>query len=786
MSDPRKGPAGAPLPFPVGLTVLILRFAIFTLVLTVLGTGARAETINVNQGGDLQDALYRAQPGDEVVLQAGATFSGNFVLPVKSGESYVTVRSSRSGELPEGARVSLSDAAKMARLETPNVAPVLRAPSGAHHYRFVGVEFTQGASVGQYGYNLIELGEDREADPARAAHHLEFDRCIVRARDSLTAVQRGITLNSASTVVKNSHISDIKWAGVETQAVGGWNGPGPFLIENNFLEAAGVNILFGGAPSANSGMMPSDITIRGNRIFKRPEWYGTQWTVKNLFELKSARRVVFDANDCENSWPMAQTGWAVILNAGGDSGAHSVIEDVQIVNSRFRNIANGINLRGMEDGDVAPRMRRVRIANNTFENVGAYSGESKLFQMLRASDSVTVDHNTARDSRHAVLIIEAAPGFRHTGLAFTNNLVAYGYYGVFGDGGSLGAAALDQYASGWTFAGNALVATPDDLKTKYPTSNFFPATAADAAGLIGTDGLPVGASGYQTAPLPSPTPQPSPSPSPTPASSTPSVSITTPTNSATLNAGTYISITATASSSVTNIARVDFYADGQFIGATATAPYNVSWGGATVGNHSLAAKATDGKGASAWSSPVMVNVAVPSNVAPSVSITSPAASAEFIEGADITISALAADTDGSVAKVDFYAGTQFIGATATNYVVLWNRVPAGDYALTAVATDNSGGRTTSTPVYIRVSKPKGVRSGGGKSGGGKGGGKPASSDPAQTSQVAGASVSLDSYTTPAAGPNTAGGTPGAGGRRRLKSSRRSQTGDGTAPARQER
>src|SRR5215475_2224135 len=51
------------------------------------------QTITVNVGGNLQSALNQARPGDVIMLQAGATFTGNFVLPNKSGSSWIIIRS---------------------------------------------------------------------------------------------------------------------------------------------------------------------------------------------------------------------------------------------------------------------------------------------------------------------------------------------------------------------------------------------------------------------------------------------------------------------------------------------------------------------------------------------------------------------------------------------------------------------------------------------------------------------------------------------------------------------
>jgi len=91
------------------------------------------------------------------------------------------------------------------------------------------------------------------------------------------------------------------------------------------------------------------------------------------------------------------------------------------------------------------------------------------------------------------------------------------------------------------------------------------------------------------------------------------------------------------------------------------------------------------------------------NVAPTVSITSPANNATFNAGANITINATATDSDGTVTSVAFYQGSTLLGTDTTSpYTFTWNGVAAGSYVLTAKATDNSGATTTSAAVNITV------------------------------------------------------------------------------------
>src|SRR6059058_5987902 len=98
-----------------------------------------------------------------------------------------------------------------------------------------------------------------------------------------------------------------------------WNGPGPFHILNNYLEAAGENIFFGGSTPAIPGLVPSNIEIRGNYLYKPMSWRegeagygGTRWSVKDIFELKSARHVIFEGNVLENCWSDVNSGYGAI------------------------------------------------------------------------------------------------------------------------------------------------------------------------------------------------------------------------------------------------------------------------------------------------------------------------------------------------------------------------------------------------------------------------------------------------------------------------------------------
>src|SRR5690349_17251706 len=124
-------------------------FTVITFPIVIIATFAfcssqtKAATITVPAGGSLQNAINAAQPGDVIILDAGATYAGDLVLPNKSGSTYITIQSSRISELPEGVRVNPSQSALLAKLVSFSAAePVIKTVAGSHHFRFIGVEIS--------------------------------------------------------------------------------------------------------------------------------------------------------------------------------------------------------------------------------------------------------------------------------------------------------------------------------------------------------------------------------------------------------------------------------------------------------------------------------------------------------------------------------------------------------------------------------------------------------------------------------------------------------------------
>jgi hypothetical protein len=184
----------------------------------------------------------------------------------------------------------------------------------------------------------------------------------------------------------------------------------------------------------------------------------------------------------------------------------------------------------------------------------------------------------------------------------------------------------------------------------------------------------------------------------------PAVALTAPAEGARFALGMPIDLIATATDADGSVASVEFRigcAGGTLIGRASAAPYTTTWVNAASGSYSIVAVAYDDRNATTTSAPV--HVTVNANVPPTVAVTAPASNATFTAPATIAMSASASDGDGSVVKVDFFAGATLVGSSTTApYGTTWRNVAAGTYSLTARATDNAGGVTTSAPVSISV------------------------------------------------------------------------------------
>jgi hypothetical protein len=390
-------------------------------------------------------------------------------------DAFITLQSSPDPSLAdEGGRISPADAPHLAKLRSPNSSPALQTAPGAHHWRVQLLEFDAGP--GGTG-SIIALGDVAAAQTslAQVPHDLVIDRCYIHGAPN-AAQRRGIALNSASTRISGSYIADMKAVGEDAQAIAGWNGPGPFVIDNNYLEGAGENVLFGGGDPSIPSLVPSDITISGNTLSRPTSWRGQRWQIKNILELKNARRVRITGNLLENNWAAAQAGFAVLFTVRNQDGhcPWCQVEQVLFEGNIVQHSAAAVQILGVDDRAKSEQTRSITIRNNLFADIDNdhWGGSGYFLQITGAPRDVTVDHNTIiQDHASGIIQVEGPPVL---GFVFTNNLVRHNAYGIIGQDRAPGSDTISAYFPASLIAGNVIA---DADPRRYPGGNRFPSSA---------------------------------------------------------------------------------------------------------------------------------------------------------------------------------------------------------------------------------------------------------------------------------------------------------------------
>jgi len=380
--------------------------------------------IKVPPGGNVQAAIEKAKSGDIVELQAGAVYSGTINLPNKPLTDFVTIQSSAVSDLAADKRVTPAQRSSMSTIVAGMFGrPAVSAANGAHHYRFVGIEFTTTSSL--YNYGLVTLGSG-ESEASRLPHSIEIDRSYFHPHKTGTT-RRGLALNSANTTIKNSYFEGFAFPGEETQGICGWTGTRNVSVLNNYIEGGAENIMFGGADPDSADLIPTDIEVRGNHLNKPAEWNGKA-TVKTIFELKNAKRVQFIGNLLTNNWK--GSAFRITVRNQDDGAPFSTIEDVVIKDNIIDGAGEGINILGKDDTYPSQTLKRLMIENNLFLNLTSGNGfeGSGYFIQIAEGEDITVANNTVFNSGNITTFYGTLP----RNFVFRDNITGHGSYGIHG------------------------------------------------------------------------------------------------------------------------------------------------------------------------------------------------------------------------------------------------------------------------------------------------------------------------------------------------------------------
>jgi hypothetical protein len=483
------------------------------------------QTWIANTATEFQNALNSCVQGDKIQLTAGNTYAGNFILPEKTGSGWIYIYTSALANLPAaGTRINrFSHAQFMPKLsDGGNGQPIIRTAFRAHHYRFVGIEIVttnvdQSSGVQKMvdigGNPNLGQGETYPGNVNDQAQFIYFDRCYIHAQLT-TVLKRGLYFNGRSLACFDSWFEEMHGGG-DTNAIGCITGAGPFCIRNNYFEAAGETIMFGGAPSWIQDLVPSNIEISFNHMFHPLRWkFGhpsyvnagssfEPWGLKNGMELKNARFVLIHGNVIENVWIYSQSGQAITFTprAHGNSSNPAAYTDVGHVTFQYnilRNAASAMNFYGVDDSAVTQRQHNITVRHNLAYNIdsadwngsGGPTGDGVLMS-IGAGPIVAFKfyHNTLIAQRSVMVAHYFDGGALTVNASYKDNIISHaaGFStNVLNEGQYSGENAITKMLQGGTdFTKNVMFGpfpsgiTPSTYYGTYGGTNFFPAAVSN-------------------------------------------------------------------------------------------------------------------------------------------------------------------------------------------------------------------------------------------------------------------------------------------------------------------
>jgi hypothetical protein len=439
----------------------------------------------VPDGGDVGAALRAARGGAVVCLAAGGTYS-QVQLPARAaGDTGWIVLRTSGLSAPEGTRVTPSTVSAFATIRTVhNGECSLSTTPGTHGWYVAGVKI---ATAAQVTYTMVCLGAaGAEQDQvSEVPQKLVLSRVIIDG--GALDIQRCVGLNSAATAIVDSWIMNCHIRGFEGQGIGSWNSPGSWLIRNNYIEAAGINVLIGGATPAIPNLRTFDVTVQRNHFYKPLAWKGV-WTVKNLLETKNAGRVLIEDNVMENSWTDAQTGIGILFKSSNDQGNCNWCQtsDVTFRRNLIRNVETALAITGGENycrsapadqvgpdkwcqvrGEVPPSTARVVVSDVVFDDLGSTVWGAKGVYMAPVHSStgpadVTLERIvTAQGAGKLVAhgLMVSQPGAVRA--VFRDMVLSHGTYTILTGNGEFGVIAFNLGAPNAVWSNNWFVKLPN-------------------------------------------------------------------------------------------------------------------------------------------------------------------------------------------------------------------------------------------------------------------------------------------------------------------------------------
>lgn len=366
-----------------------------------------SRTVSVATRTELDAALADVQPGDEIVVNAD--LPGPIVLPTVGATGWAVLR----GPLGEG------------RIGAADFIPSIPFDGNSGAIRAEGVRgwWVEGLDA------RPDTGICREAFVAQSAQDIRFHRVRAWAPGDLSArqIRRGVRLNGVRVAVTGSRIEGVIRSGAQSQGIGIWSGPGPYLIEDNFIESLNQQVLVGGGKPASLADNPSDGTIRRNHLYTRPSWRDITGTIMVL-EWKAGERWLAEENVVENDFQ----GFVMVVKAPsltqGVEGQRS--GDISFRRNRYIGEFTGVGGYMLHRGASSEHTvdaSRFLLEDELYE----VERDGRSIRLASAPDGVVLRRVTCPASHSSLELLNEAPAGESPRLVIESYRSMDGLYGIW-------------------------------------------------------------------------------------------------------------------------------------------------------------------------------------------------------------------------------------------------------------------------------------------------------------------------------------------------------------------
>lgn len=431
-------------------------------------------------------------------LAPNAEFVGNFTLPTRSCSAFTAQNAGwitiRTKGIPDSVGVQMIPRTGLAKLTQAFNQYALITGHPTCRWNIINTEIRRAATnPTTLVYHLIVLGDGGGAGEGNTSLDKNPTDIIVRRNWIHGTVDgelvRCVVINGIRQAVVDNWIDECHASGFDSQAVEGWNGAGPFLVQHNFLAGAGENLMFGGADARDSTMVPQDATLLNNHFYKDLAWKG-KWSIKNGLEFKNVRRVLAEGNVLDPcAWVGSQVGFCVVVKSATGSLSSTLVSGTTDVTFQYNkaNSANrGFNVQGRDcsgqmcEADI--RVSRVYFFNNLFTNIGTSNGivgnDGWLIPTTNAPNNLLYRNNTIvgnTPDRGLTLYLSGDAGLYGPFHMIDNIFAGQGYYAIGADCPQpTHQAALDCMLPGmWKMSGNVVTEVDQTYWAKNPAGNTY-------------------------------------------------------------------------------------------------------------------------------------------------------------------------------------------------------------------------------------------------------------------------------------------------------------------------